>query len=106
MKLTDKVKEIETVKHVTSKEIRDFFESLDYDKAVITTDRLRIKVKFNGNTIKLKDYPFPTDEESDKIFEIMGISDVITSYNRNGTEYFYLFEFTVDRNKMETVWYK
>ena len=68
---------IEIVKFVTNiilknycyeKDIQKFFESLDYDKADVSADRLYVKVKFYGNIIKIKDYPFPT-EESKGIFE-------------------------------------
>lgn len=105
MKLTDKIKEIENVRKVTEKDIRKFFESLDYDKANVSADRLYIKVKFYTNTIKIKDYPFPT-EESKGIFEKMGISNLITKYEKSSGDYFSAFEFNVDRNKLENFWYK
>lgn len=106
MNLIDRVKQVETKKEVSEEEIKKFFESLDYSKAVIATDRTYIKVKFNDGIIKIKDYPFPTENESIRIFYNMGISDVICSYSKNGAEYFTVFEFLVDKNKMETQWYK
>jgi hypothetical protein len=106
MKLTDKIKQVETVKIVSEDEIRKFFESLDYDKAIVDTDRLRVKIKFNDGVIKIKNYPFPTEEQRKHIFEVMGISDLITGYHRSLTaEYFTIFEFVVEKNKLAN-WYK
>lgn len=105
MKLTDKVYEVENKKSVTEKQIKTFYESLDYSKAVVDTDRLYIKVKFNDGIIKIKDFPFPTEEESCKIYEHMGIHDVVTNYSKNGSECFKLFEFSVDKVKMNCNWY-
>lgn len=101
MKLTDKVKEVESRKKVSDEEIRKFFESLDYTKAVVTTDRLYIGVKFY-NCVKVKDYPFPTEQELKKL----GISNFNASYPRSEPTYFKVFEFSVERNKMDTLWYK
>ena len=105
MRLVEKIKEIENVKKVTEKDIQKFFESLDYDKADVSADRLYVKVKFYGNIIKIKDYPIPT-EESKGIFEKMGISNLITKYEKSSGDYFSTFEFNVERNKLENFWYK
>lgn len=105
-KLTEVVKKFETKKGVTKEEIKKFFESLPYEKAVVDTDRCSVRVKFNADVIKLEDYPFPTEEESNEILKYMGISDLITSYSKNGEEYFRTFEFIVDKNAMNERWYK
>ena len=105
MKLTEKVKEIESRKKVSSEEIRKFFESLDYTKAEVTTDRLSINVKFY-DCVKVEDYPFPTEVERRPIFEKLGISNFDARYTRTDPTYFKIFEFSVERNKMDTVWYK
>ena len=105
MRLVEKIKEIENVKKVTEKDIQKFFESLDYDKADVSADRLYVKVKFYDNIIKIKDYPFPT-EESKGIFEKMGISNLVTKYEKSSGDYFSTFEFNVERNKLENFWYK
>ena len=105
MKLTDKVKEVESRKKVSDEEIRKFFESLDYTKAEVTTDRLNVSVKFY-DCVKVKDYPFPTEQEREYIFKKLGISNFDARYTRSDPTYFKVFEFSVERNKMDTVWYK
>ena len=107
MKLTEKIENIEKekMKKVSEKDIQKFFESLDYDKADISADRLYVKVKFYANVIKVKDYLFPT-EESKRIFEKMGISNLVTKYTKANGDYFSSFEFNVDRNKLVNFWYK
>ena len=105
MKLTDKVKEVESRKKVGDEEIIKFFESLDYTKAEVTTDRLNVGVKFY-DCVKVEDYPFPTEQECEHIFKKLGISNFNTRYTRSDPTYFKVFEFSVERNKMNTVWYK
>jgi hypothetical protein len=78
---------------------------LDYDLASISINKLRIIVKFH-NVIKIKDYPFPTKDECEKLFDAIGIEDLILNYNKNDKEYFKSFEFTVNKNKMFSCWYK
>ena len=44
--------------------------------------------------------------ESQGIFEKMGISNLVTKYEKSSGDYFSSFEFNVDRNKLENFWYK
>ena len=102
MKLTEKIKQLEK-KPVSEKEIRKFFESIDYEKAEIIENDNCFHVTLRD--LKVKKYPFPTEEESENIFKAMGISNLIYLMAREEEE-FTVFEFNVDKNAINNVWYK
>ena len=102
MKLTEKIKQLEK-KPVSEKEIRKFFESIDYEKAEIIRNDNCFHVTLRN--INIKKYPFPTEEESKNIFKAMGISNLIYLMAREEEE-FTAFEFNVDKNAINSVWYK
>ena len=100
--MTEKIKQLEK-KPVSEKEIRKFFESIDYEKAEIIRNDNCFHVTLRN--IKVKKYPFPTEEESKNIFKAMGISNLIYLMAREEEE-FTAFEFNVDKNAINSVWYK
>ena len=102
MKLTEKIKQLEK-KPVSEKEIRKFFESIDYEKAEIIGNDNCFHITLRN--IKVKKYPFPTEEESKNIFKAMGISNLVYLMAREEEE-FTTFEFNVDKNAINSVWYK
>lgn len=105
MKLIDKIKQFKNENEPISEDrIRKFFESIDYDKAELIENDNCYHITF-VDTIEIEKYPFPNEKESENIFKIMGISNL--SYHMlRGNRKFTKFEFNVDKNTINTAWYK
>ena len=96
MKFTENIE-----KESVSNKINKFFNTLDYNNAEFTDNKNKIHISF-ADTIEIKKYPFPTEEDKE-IFKIIGISDIFYHMVKDNKK-FIKFEFDIDKNMINKIW--